>query len=472
MTRVFNSLLFRIGAVFLFAMLTLQAAILAAVVWPDGRPAVFRLIDPIKAAEIAEALETVDPARQAQVLSAINNGAIIVELLPGFPLNANDADGLRAAPRLGRQFVQFSSELEGRELQVQIREGYFSRDANLLQGPIRLLVELRTGQVITIERAPIVLQTIASRYFAVAGVIAVTLAILLIILVWQIVRPVSRLAEATHAFREDMNAPDVPVSGAGELKELAGAFNDMKARISGLVGERTRVLAAIAHDLRTYITRLRLRVHSFAESEQRDKAVADLEEMSQLLDDVLLFARNDAAGNEKLPVIDALAAAAEYAEIRREAGEPVVLDAGTGPAYCHCAPLAFRRILSNLIDNAIRYGNRARLSVQLTENVVLIVDDDGPGIPGDKIEAMTEPFERLEPSRGRRTGGAGLGLSIVKALVESHGGSLVLANRSDGGLRVQVRLIAATRSTLTTGDTANPGTSHTERVTPPSTRMF
>ncbi|WEX07975.1 ATP-binding protein [Chelativorans sp. AA-79] len=446
MASVFNSLLFRIGAVFLLAMLTLQTAILAAVLWPDGRPAVFRLIDPIEVAEIADALETVDPAQQAQVLAAINNGATIVELLPGFPRNAGDAGGLRAAPRLEQQFAEFASELEGRELQVQIREGYFSRDADLLQGPIRLLVELRTGQVIAIERAPIVLQTIASRYLAVAGVIAATLAILLIILVWQVVRPVSRLAEATHAFRDDTRARDVPVSGAGELRELAGAFNDMKARISGLVGERTRVLAAIAHDLRTYITRLRLRVHSVADSEQRDKAVADLEEMSQLLDDVLMFARNDAADGEELPVIDAQAAANEYVEIRREAGDPVILEATEGPLYCRCAPLAFRRILSNLIDNAIRYGRRARLRVQLTEDVVLTVDDDGPGIPGDKIEAMTEPFERLEPSRGRRTGGAGLGLSIVKALVESHGGSLVLANRSDGGLRAQVHLVAVSNA--------------------------
>ncbi len=443
MNRILNSLLLRIGAVFLLAMLTLQLAIFAAVVWPDGRPTVFRLIDPIEVAEIAKALEVVEPAQQGQVLAAINNGATIVELLPGFPRSANDAVGLRAAPRLERQFAEFASELEGRELQVHIREGYFSRDAELLQGPIRLLVGLRTGQVIAIERAPIILQTIASRYLAVAGVIAATLAMLLIILVVQVVRPVSRLAEVTNKFREDASAPDVPVSGAGELRELAGAFNEMKARIGGLVNERTRVLAAIAHDLRTYITRLRLRVHSFAESEQQEKAIADLEEMSQLLDDILLFAREDTLRGGEMTIVDARSAVAEYVSVRHEAGDPVELIAGTGAAYCSCAPLAFRRILGNLVDNAIRYGNRAQLSVHLAEEVILTVDDDGPGIPCDKIEAMTEPFERLEPSRGRRTGGAGLGLSIVKALVESHGGTLVLENRKSGGLRATVCLAAA-----------------------------
>tara|TARA_R110002020_G_scaffold184947_2_gene382324 strand:- start:38611 stop:39954 length:1344 start_codon:yes stop_codon:yes gene_type:complete len=443
MASIFNSLLFRIGAVFLLAMLALQAAILAAVLWPDGRPAVFRLIDPIEVAEIADALETVDSSRQAQVLAAINNGGIMVELLPDFSAAGEGANGLRAAPRLERQFAAFSSELDGRELRVQIRQRYLSHDAERLRGPIRLLVGLRTGQVIAVERAPIILQTIASRYLAVAGVIAAVLAILLVTLVWQVIRPVSRLAEATHAFREDTSAPDVPITGAGELQALAGAFNEMKTRISELVSERTRVLAAIAHDLRTYITRLRLRVHSLAEDEQREKALSDLEEMSQLLDDVLLFARSDAAGTDDAPVIDARAAAMDYVAVRREAGDPVLMDPGEGPAFCRCRPLAFRRILSNLVDNAIRYGTEARVSVRLTGDVVLVVDDDGPGIPGDRIEAMTEPFERLEPSRGRRTGGSGLGLSIVKALVDSHGGTLTLANRGDGGLRAAVHLIAA-----------------------------
>jgi signal transduction histidine kinase len=127
--------------------------------------------------------------------------------------------------------------------------------------------------------------------------------------------------------------------------------------------------------------------------------------------------------------------------MRREIGDPVELEGIAGQIGCRCSPLAFRRILANLIDNALRYGTRARITVTAEAGAaVLKVADDGAGIPSELVERLTGPFERLEESRGRHSGGAGLGLAIVKGLAESHGGSLSLANGAEGGLHAIVRL--------------------------------
>jgi len=431
-----RSLVFRVAALFLLGMIVLQAAIVAAVIWPDGRPLVFRLIDPQEAIEIAHALENVRLDQQALIIAAVNNGGVVVDLLQAFP----EDHGMRQGSRLENQFARYAAELEGRAFRVQVRRGIFDRDTRAMRPPVRLLLELRTGQVMTVERIPVVLQTLYSRYGAITGVIASVLLALMVVLIWQVVRPVSRLAAATRQFRDDVAAADVPVEGTAEIRALAEAFNSMKNRITGLVGERTRVLAAIAHDLRTYLTRLRLRADYIDDADQRAKAATDLDEMGQLLDDILLFAQADASNDTDVPALDANHEARQLVELRREMGEDVVLSGPPAPAICRCSPLAFRRILGNLIDNAMRYGHRAKVRLLSGNDLQIIVEDDGPGFPQELAERLTQPFERLEPSRGRGTGGAGLGLAIVKALAESHGGHLAFEKQPDGGLRVVVTL--------------------------------
>ena len=334
---------------------------------------------------------------------------------------------------------------------MQAREGtIFSRPLQPHEpprGPIRILVGLETGEVLAMERAPIALQLLANRYLLVASVTAAVLLLILATLLWQVVRPVARLARATETFRDDIAAPDAPVSGAHEVQALSQAFNAMKERIGGLVGERTRMLAAITHDLRTYLTRLRLRADHIADDRHRARAIDDIEEMGRLLDDILLFARTDAGIEREVPEIDAREEAIAYIETRRETGDDVGIAAGERPLPCNCAPLTFRRILANLIDNAIRYGTRARVTLHdEAGRIEVIVTDNGPGVPEALIARLTAPFERLDESRGRHSGGAGLGLSIVKALAESHGGSLALENRTTGGLRATVRLPAGAAS--------------------------
>lgn len=442
MARIANSLLFRIAALFLLGLVALQIAILLAVAWPDGRPGMVRLIDPADVREIAEAVERAPPSQRRLIAGAVSMGAVSVELLPGFPEESAD---MRAAPWLEARFRRAAPELGNRTIRVQAREGgilsWAHRPDDGRRGPARLLVALNDGQVLAIERAPLVLQILVSRYLAVALVVAAILAASLAILLWQVVRPVQRLAAATDAFREGMDAPDVEVRGAYELRALAMAFNAMKHRIGGLVAERTQMLAAIAHDLRTYLTRLRLRAEYIEDGPQRARAVRDIEEMGQLLEDILTFARTEARADQGAQMVDARAEALAYVRIRREAGDDVAAATDDAPLYCRCPPLEFRRILANLIDNAVRYGARARLVLRAEDGFgVLTVNDDGPGVPVALMARLTEPFERLEPSRGRHSGGSGLGLSIVKALAESQGGRLELDNDATGGLRATVRL--------------------------------
>jgi len=166
--------------------------------------------------------------------------------------------------------------------------------------------------------------------------------------------------------------------------------------------------------------------------------------MSLLLDDTLMFARETTRPTSPAPVVtDAGREVAEFTQLRQEIGEPVWCEAVSQPVPARCAPLALRRMLSNLTDNAVRYGNRAHLAVRRDEGTVRItVEDDGPGVPPGTQERLMEPFVRMEPSRGRDTGGAGLGLAIVRALARSQGGSLVIENRPEGGLRASLLLKA------------------------------
>ncbi len=445
MPRFFNSLLFRTAALSLAGLAALQLAIFLVALWPDGRPVMGRLLGPADIREIAEAIERAPVQSRQDIAAALSNEATTVKLHAAANRDLAGRD-LRPAPRLEPRFRLYAEALEGRDLQVQVRDegllgGAIGEDG-FPRGPIRLSIALRSGEVLTIERAPLLLHLLASRYIVIALVAALILSLLTAMLYWQVVRPIARLAHATEEFRDNMAAPDVPLTGAREVRLLAEAFNAMKARLTGLMAERTRVLAAIAHDLRTYLTRLRLRAEHIADERQRSRAVMDIEEMGQLLSDILLFAQGESdRGNG---VADIGAEAMAYAEMRRETGDRVDIEVRGEGLLARCSALAVRRILGNLVDNAVRYGERARISVWRDEEAIsLMVGDDGPGVPGEWLDRIADPFERLEQSRSRNSGGAGLGLAIVKGLAESYGGSLVLRNGKDGGLIALVSLPAA-----------------------------
>ena len=262
----------------------------------------------------------------------------------------------------------------------------------------------------------------------------------------RLTAPVSTLAAAAEALGRDVNAPPLPEDGPSEVATAARAFNTMAARIRRFVQDRTELLTAIGHDLRTPITRLKLRAEFVEDEEQRNKMLADLEELEAMVSATLAFGR-DAQATEPVSSID-------LTELLRtvldEAGDarPDRTDklAYEGPSHftMRARPLALKRALANLVSNALTYGGSAcvRLVPPNDGMLVIEVEDDGPGIPPAELERVFEPFHRGEPSRNRETGGVGLGLPIARNIFRAHGGDVTLANRPMGGAKATATLPA------------------------------
>jgi two-component system OmpR family sensor kinase len=261
----------------------------------------------------------------------------------------------------------------------------------------------------------------------------------------RITSPIRALADAAGRLQLS-NEDAAPVAGPTEVRAAAEAMNAMRARLARETGERTRMLAAVAHDLRNPLTGLRLRAETGAEP-ARSRMVADIDRMEAMITQVLDYVRGREIGERRMPVDPAewILACAEDAAGR---GETVsVARPLPRMARIEAEPEGLRRALLNLVDNALRYGGCARLSLAKADSiVVLAVEDDGPGIAEGEIRRLIEPFQRLEVSRSRETGGAGLGLAIAADFAERHGGSLRLANRPEGGLRAEIRLPLARRA--------------------------
>jgi signal transduction histidine kinase len=304
--------------------------------------------------------------------------------------------------------------------------------------PVTVAIGLHQGALV-ITSTPSAAMRAYLRSRSVLGAIGGLVVLLVLALaVRQTTRPIADLSRGVRRFGADLDAPDLPLAGPREIRELAGSFNDMKARIRELMQERTRVLAAIAHDMRTYLTRLRLRAEYIDHPEQRVRAVGDLDEMAALLNDTLFLAEDEARAPSaiRMNLADAVTG---VVDVRRDLGDAVTAETG-GAAWVMASPIGVRRILDNLIDNGLRHGAGVLVRlVRVDETVELIVEDDGPGVAPEILARLGEPFTRGDPSRNRETGGAGLGLAIVRALAARDGATVGFANRVEGGLRVTVR---------------------------------
>jgi signal transduction histidine kinase len=263
--------------------------------------------------------------------------------------------------------------------------------------------------------------------------------------IWGVSRatgPLFVFASAAERLGVDVNAEPLKEKGPPEVRRATRAFNTMQTRVKRYIQDRTQMLAAISHDLRTPITRLRLRAEFVDDDEQRGKMMHDLNEMEAMIAETLVFARDDAA-NEPASHIDVAAVVANLCGELRFSGREVTY---TGPDSSEflTRPLAFKRAISNLIDNALKYGKTAHVTLAPSASELRIyVDDTGPGVPPHEMDRVFQPFVRLESSRSRETGGAGLGLTIARNAIRSMGGDVELENRSEGGLRVTVVLPVA-----------------------------
>jgi signal transduction histidine kinase len=269
--------------------------------------------------------------------------------------------------------------------------------------------------------------------------LALSITIVTTLLARQFSAPMEQLAAAVRRFGVDAQAPPIPETGPRELRQVVKTFNAMQARIQKFVAYRTMMLAAISHDLRTPLTRMRLRGEFIEDLEQQARLFRDVDEMRVMVDGALAFFRDDAVAETTttfdLPHI-LLTIANDCADQQIE-----VTYCGLPHAVCQGRPSALKRAFTNLVENAIKYGTPPQIELSREDtSFIVTVRDRGPGIPQEALEHVFRPYFRLDKSRNRATGGVGLGLTVVQAIIQEHGGEIVLANRPGGGLEARVTL--------------------------------
>lgn len=389
--------------------------------------------------ELVWLLETSPPEAEDAVLSIYASRSRAARITPGF-----DADMPRDAARrqvLVRDDNAVIERLRGRDIRFQTL-GLFDLRALLRREPLQpyyaasalhMAIALEDGRVLNLWLAPSIFYT-DGPYAAVflIAVIAVVTLLLGLAIYWVIMRPIRALERDAEIVGLAATAIPVSETGPRELRRLSRALNRMRSRLAGLVREREQIMVAIAHDIRTGLTKLRLRMDT-SDRLTPQELEPDIAQMEHLLADMMAYARaeNQVTGPELVEIgglVSRLARAAPY---------PVQLEHDSATEF-HLAgnPLALTRLFENLLENARRYGSGV-IAIRIeTADDGLTIDilDDGPGIPAHEMERIFDPFVRGESSRSRETGGTGLGLAIARAIAHAHGAEITLSNRAKGGL--------------------------------------
>ena len=295
-------------------------------------------------------------------------------------------------------------------------------------------IQLRDGQWIRISVNPEA-ETPALPGDLIAQLLLTLLIVIAVVMlaVRQATKPLQQLAQAADKLGRDLDAAPLAEGGPAETRQAAQAFNRMQARIKHLIDERARALAAVSHDLRTPLTRLRLRAELVDNEQLREQMAADLDSMAAMLDATLDYLRGlqDSEAARPIDINALLQSLTDDAEVL---GKTISVE-GVAQAPFTGRLSALRRALQNLIDNAIKYGHSAQMRVEDdATSLRIVVEDAGPGVAATELERVTEPYYRPDTSRNHETGGVGLGLSIVKDIALIHGGELLLSNRPQGGL--------------------------------------
>lgn len=396
-------------------------------------------------AALTQALERVPAPDRDLVLRAVSNARFSAEIHAQPPADF-DRSALLLSDREQRLKTLIGppdNRLVALSLVTNSERGgqKVTRLRDLVGARVRAIVGLTDGSVLEVEAGgEMTLRVLGIPAGLLASIFGFVVALIAIVAVRRETKPLSELTAAVSRFGTDIEPQPVTERGAPDLRSLTRAVNAMQVRIADLVRNRTMVLGAISHDLRTYVTRLRLRLELLPDSEQRRKAETDLDDMQALMDDALAFARASFAGAPPEPV-DLAAIVRRECETQRAQGRNVSLSDDTGPLQVRGTAAGLARVVANLVNNAMAYGGGAEVSLQAgPQDIVLWVEDRGPGIPAAERERVFEPFYRLEASRNRDKGGAGLGLTIVKQIVESLGGKVAVEDRPGGGTRVSVTL--------------------------------
>jgi signal transduction histidine kinase len=449
------------GRLILTLLIGLLAAQLvgAAILLRDRASAIYQtsgLAAAQRIAGIVQVLDRLDPATRTNLLPALNSPQLRVALVPYMP--AVDASEELHAAHLRTVLQRLLGD--GRMVQVTLVEPMPAMEAGVRRGPGRrhphlgpmadyfprhdvafqVHTRLADGTWASFEHG------LGGEPFAWPWRLLLTLAVLLVsvialtlLAVRWLTRPLAVLAAAADELGRNIHRPPLPEDGPMEVRRAAAAFNTMQARLQTYLRERERMLAAVSHDLRTPITRLRLRAELIEDEALRTKFARDLSEMEAMTAAALDFLRG-VNKDEPVQPVDVMALLESLQADSEEAGHDVTVQGEMQTPY-PARPLALKRLLSNLIENAIKYGARASVTVEdKAAQLHIVVADDGPGIPDEQLEQVFEPFYRIEGSRSRETGGVGLGLSVARDIARGHGGELVLRNRASGGLEAVLTL--------------------------------
>ena len=403
-----------------------------------------------RAANVAQLIEGAPPELHAQIVRAATSPLVRFDLTdePSVAHGQHD-DGGAVEARI-RALLQ---ESYSRDIRVEVHEieggllplpnlspEMAQMHAEMMQGSLaaiemELSIALSGGNWLNIEtrfERPPLQRSLASNIS-----FALTAGLLLVASFWfllsRLTGPLNDLATASERLGRGAAKGDLPVVGPKEVRDLTRSFNIMQDRLTRFVSDRTQMLAALAHDLRSPLTALRVRAEMVDDEDTRTSLVASSEEMQRMVDATLDFAKG-VGQHEEVQSVD-------LHDLITGMGLDKVQVTSQGPLIVSVKPSAMGRALRNLIENAIRYGSEARVSWQrMGSEVVVAIDDQGPGIPDNQLEAVFGPYVRLETSRSQDTGGHGLGLSIARSSILEHGGSIELKNRTDGGLRAEITL--------------------------------
>jgi signal transduction histidine kinase len=431
----------------------------AAILLRDRASAIYQtsgLAAAQRIAGIVQVLDRLDPAARTNLLPALNSPQLRVALASTLP-PVEATEELHAA-HLRTVLQRLLGD--GRTIQVTLIESVPAVEAGARRGPGRrhphlgpmadyfprhdvafqVHTRLADGTWGSFEHG------LGGEPFAWPWRLLLTLAVLLasvivltLFAVRWLTRPLAVLAAAADELGRNMHRPPLPEDGPMEVRRAAAAFNTMQTRLQIYMRERERMLAAVSHDLRTPITRLRLRAELIGDEALRAKFARDLSEMEAMTAAALDFLRG-ANKDEPVQPIDIMALLESLQADIEEAGHGVTVQGEMRAPY-PARPLALKRLLANLIENAIKYGVRASVTVEdKAAQLRIVVADEGPGIPAEQLEQVFEPFYRIEGSRSRDTGGVGLGLSVARDIARAHGGELMLRNRAGGGLEAILTL--------------------------------
>lgn len=430
------SLSLRLVLIVVGAMFLLQIVAIAVQVSRDDgftlggvRPAFAREV-----VALTRLFDRLPPMRTRLALEVLNEGRFSLQLVDRAPEPETGGPLLSmTASAIERRIADEGLPINRIEVSNVTNAGPSSRGplASLFGRHLRITTTLKDGRFLVIDPSGEVDGYVYGNLLAVAaGIVGFVILGVAVFLVLRETRPLTALAGNVDAFARTATPRELSEKGAPELRSLIRATNQMQHQIAALLRNRALILAGMSHDLRTQVTKLRLRLELLDPSPARDRAVLDVEAMQSLIEETLEFAAAasgpDGGRAEVTAILDRMLADRGSAGNLSWVGHP--------PVALGIGETALRRIIENLVQNAIAYGMRADVSLTVAGDAAMIsIADRGPGIPPGERQAIFEPFYRLETSRSRAHGGTGLGLAIVQQIVQRHGGKVEVSDREGGG---------------------------------------